>query len=77
MGVAVKDRVHEIVLDDGVSAGMRERLHETLNLVEQDTRYNSCTTKFIIRARRSSDKGCRLQEQKKKISMLSCSFKGK
>ena len=33
MGVAVKDRVYEIVLDDKVSADMRERLHKNFNLV--------------------------------------------
>ena len=34
--VAVKDRVKDIVLDDGVSLGMKERIHKTINLVGQD-----------------------------------------
>ena len=41
MGTTVKDRVHKIVLDDKVSAGMRERLHKTFNLVGQEIHYNS------------------------------------
>ena len=55
MGVEVKDRAHEIVLDDGVSAGMRERLHKTFNLVEQDIHYSSYKKKIMIIARRSND----------------------
>ena len=33
MGALVKERVHKIVSDDKVSAGIRERLHEIFNLV--------------------------------------------
>ena len=62
MGVVVKDRVHEIVLDDGVSGGMRERLHKTFNLVEQDIYCKSQKNKFMIRARRSNGKNDRLQQ---------------
>ena len=62
MGVAVKDRVHEIFLDDKVSAGMREILNNFFNLVEQDIHYNSYKKKFMISARRSNDKDDRSQE---------------
>ena len=77
MGVPVKDRVCKIVSDDEVSTGMRERLHETFNLVGQETYYNSRKKKFVINARSTNDDDNRSQEQKNKRSMSSCSFKGK
>ena len=77
MGAATKDRAHEIVFDGKASTDMRERLYENINLVEQGTHHNSCKKKFVINARRSNDEGNRLQEQKRKNSTMSCSFKGK
>ena len=41
MGITVKDRVKEIVVDDGAPVGVRERLHKTFKLVEQDIHYDS------------------------------------
>ena len=51
-GVSVKDRVKDIVLDDGVSSGMRERLNKTFNLVGQDVHYNSYKKLFVLKVRK-------------------------
>ena len=53
--VDVKDRVNEIVLDDGVSIGMRDMLHETFELVGRDVHYNSHKKKFVIRNKEIDD----------------------
>ena len=77
MGVVVKDRVHKIVSDDKVSAGIRERLHETFNLVGQDAHYNIYKKTFMINARSRNDKDNISQEQTNKRSMSSYSLQGK
>ena len=61
-GASVKDRVHKIVSDDKVSVGMRERLHDTFNLVGQDVHYNSYKKKFMCNARSRNDKVEKSQE---------------
>ena len=50
--VSLKDRVKDIVLDDGVSLGMRERLHKTFNLVGQDDYYDTYKNKFVLNERK-------------------------
>ena len=47
-GVSVKDRVKEILLDDGVSLSMREKITKTFSLVGQEVYYNSYKKSFII-----------------------------
>ena len=47
-GVSVKDGVKEIVLDDGVSSSMREKITKIFSLVGQEVYYNSYKKSFII-----------------------------
>ena len=45
----MKDRVKDIVLDDGVSSNMREKITKTFSLVGQEVYYNSYKKSFIVR----------------------------
>ena len=62
MGVVVKVRVQEIVVDYGASVGVRETLYENFKLVEQDIHYDSYKKKFMISASRNKDKNEKLLE---------------
>jgi len=53
--IKVQDRVNEIVLNDGVSMTMRNKVHETFELVGQDIHYNSYKKKFVITNREGED----------------------
>ena len=46
--VKVQDRVNEIVLNDGVSMDMRDKVHKTFELLGRDIHCNSYKKKFAI-----------------------------
>ena len=54
IGIAVKDRVKEISLNDSVTKGMIERLNKTLNLVNQEICYSTCRKKLVINRRKKN-----------------------
>ena len=45
----MKDRVKDIVVDDGVFSDMRDRGNKTLNLVGQDIYYNNSKKRFVVK----------------------------
>ena len=53
--VEVQDRVNEIVLDDGVSIGMRDKVQKTFELVGRGIHYNSYKKKFVLRSSEITD----------------------
>ena len=53
--IKVQDRVNEIVLSDGVSMNMRNKVHKTFELVGRDVHYNSYKKKFVINDREKED----------------------
>ena len=53
--IKVQDRVNEIVLSDGVSMNMRNKVHKTFELVGRDIHCNSYKKKFVIKDREKED----------------------
>ena len=53
--IKVQDRVNEVVLSDGVSMNMRNKVHKTFELVGQHIHYNSYKKKFVITNREKED----------------------
>ena len=51
----MQDRVNEVVLSDGVSMNMRNKVQKTFQLVGRDLNYNSYKKKFVIKGREKED----------------------
>ena len=53
--IKVQERVNEVVLSDGASMNMRNKVHKTFELVDRDIHCNSYKKKFVIKDREKED----------------------